>query len=194
MPNGRAFTLNKISQNRLSYKPGLGEFSMSSDMAAPAFTIRNRMQHIISQISPDVRDHFYRLASTIGASIIWPANRIDSKMTINGARGLNCRISDRLNLTIECIRRYYRSQHRLLYDTFKRYDRFFRLFQNFKGSIDFFLLQDIVTDDYSNTKIAIDFDGFKTLPAPGSPDEYMKYMENTIKFITARNERISALF
>ena len=194
LPNGKAFTLDKIRQNRLFHKSDIGEFVLSSDMAVPSFTRRKRMQHIISQISPEVRNDFYRLTSTIGASLIWPGNRIGNKMTINGARGFNSRISDRLDLTIECIRRYYQNQHSPLYSTFKMYDSFFRLFENFKGYIDFFLLQDIVTGNYAKVKIALDFDDFRTSASPRSPDEYLTYVENTSSFVKARNTRISLLF
>ena len=39
--------------------------------------------------------------------MVFPGNRIDGKYTINVARGLNKKIADRMDLTLECIRRHY---------------------------------------------------------------------------------------
>ena len=39
--------------------------------------------------------------------MVFPANRIEKKNTINGARGVHPRIADRFDLTAECIRRHY---------------------------------------------------------------------------------------
>ena len=44
----------------------------------------------------------------------------------------------------------------------QRCSTFFSLFVDFKGYIDFFLLQDIVADNYSTVKIATTFDDFNT--------------------------------
>ena len=63
-------------------------------------------------------------------------------MTINGARGVNGKIKDRFDLTLECIRRHYTSEKSPLSDTLQRYSPFFNLFENFQGYVDFFLLQD----------------------------------------------------
>ena len=78
-------------------------------------------------------------------------NRIDRKWTINQARGCLRRISDRLDLTLECIRRHYLGldDPSRLGETLKLYSDFFALFESFRGYVDFFLLQDLVTDDYS---------------------------------------------
>jgi hypothetical protein len=99
-----------------------------------------------------------------------------------------------LDLTIECIRRYYLDQDSPLYDTFKRYDDFFRLFDDFKGYVNFFLFQDAVSSDYSTVKIAPPFDNFETVPIPKTTDEYMRYTNYTEELIRARNKRIEKLF
>ncbi len=56
--------------------------------------------------------------------MVWPSNRISGASTINGAKGMNYFIADRLDLTIECIRRYYLGETSPLYETLKRYDDF----------------------------------------------------------------------
>lgn len=67
-------------------------------------------------------------------------------MTINGARGFNQSIADRMDLTLECIRRYYVGQRSPLTETLARYPDFFGLFETFSGYVDFFLLDDLVDE------------------------------------------------
>ena len=50
------------------------------------------------------------------------------RLTINGERGLNRRIVDRFDLTLECIRRYYLNIDNPLQQTLQRYEKFFQLF------------------------------------------------------------------
>ena len=193
LPNGKMFELSKVSNNQLYHKSDLGEFYLSSDRAIPTFSKWKKLEHIISQIPKDRLSNFINLAETIGGIIIWPSNRIGDNQTINGARGFNTLISDRLDITIECIRRYYLDEKSPLYDTFNRYDSFFRLFTDFKGYIDFFLFQDWVNSKYKSVTIVKPFDDFKSIPVPSTVEEYMEYMENTERLIKARNFRISEL-
>ena len=51
-------------------------------------------------------------------------------MTINGARGVNHKIQDRFDLTLECIRRFYLNEFSPLKDTLNRYKTFFKLCKN----------------------------------------------------------------
>jgi len=194
LPNGKEFTLEKITQNRLYHKSELGEYYLSSDRAIATFLKWERTKHIISQIPTIEIEKFRHISDTIGGIVIWPSNKIDRKNTINGERGFNRKISDRLDLTIECIRRYYRDENSPLQETFKRYCDFFSLFYDFKGYIDFFLLQDMVSNDYSTVKIATYFDNFTTSPVPNSIEEYLIYKDNTIKFVEERNTRIANLY
>jgi hypothetical protein len=46
------------------------------------------------------------ISYTIGGMMVFPGNAIDGKWTINQARGCLRKISDRFDLTLECIRRY----------------------------------------------------------------------------------------
>ena len=55
-------------------------------------------------------DEFDRLEYTMGGMMVFPGNRVDRKPTINAARGFNRKISDRMDLTLECVRRYYRHE------------------------------------------------------------------------------------
>jgi hypothetical protein len=72
----------------------------------------------------------------------------------------------------------------------ERYESYFKIFDNFQGYIDFFLLQDLVSSDYSSIKYLIPFKDFDSPPLPCSAEEYVTYKGNMIKFITKRNNRI----
>ena len=122
--------------------------------------------------------------------MIFPANRISGKMTINGARGFHPRIKDRFDLTVECIRRHYLGLTSPLSETLERYTDFFRLFEDFRRYIEFFLLQDIATDDFAAVKFFKPFESFGVSPLPTTKEEYMSYKKLAIEFIEARNCRI----
>ena len=190
LPNGKMFDLEKVSNCQLYHKSDLGEFYLSSDRAVPTFSKWEKLKHIILQIPKDKLEYFQNITETIGGIVIWPSNRIGDNQTINGARGFNSKISDRLDLTLECIRRYYLNQESPLYETLKRYDNFFNLFEDFKGYVDSFLFQDAVSSDYTSVKIAPPFDNFQSSPVPNTVEEYKQYMDFTQDLVKARNERI----
>ena len=190
LPNGMIFDLDVETRQLLHHKSELGEFFLSSDAIGHTYKNIQNMSHIINKISSEEIDSFYALCSTIGAYIIYPSKRVDKKMTINGARGTNGKIKDRFDLTLECIRRHYLNEESPLSDTLERYASFFKLFDNFKGYIDFFLLQDLVSEDYISIKYLISFDSFDNSPLPRDVDEYILYKKNMTNFVTARNQRI----
>ena len=111
-------------------------------------------------------------------------------MTINGARGINHKIQDRFDLTLECIRRFYLKENSPLSDTLERYSQFFNLFDDFRGYVNFFLLQDLVEENHSVIKFWHPFNGFDNFPLPNNIEEYQAYKTNVIDFVTARNQRI----
>ena len=61
-------------------------------------------------------------------------------MTINAASGVNSKIQDRFDLTLECIRRFYAQEESPLKVTLERDISFFNLFQDFKVYVDFFFI------------------------------------------------------
>ena len=148
------------------------------------------MAHIISQINEGEIEEFRRLSYTMGGMIIFPANRIDGKSTINGARGLHPLIKDRIDLTMECIRRHYINEESPLTGVLTRYSDFFSLFKNFEGYTKFFLLEDWVAEDFSAIKFLMPFEDFKPPAVPKNVEDYLSYKDKTIKYIKARNQRI----
>ena len=190
LPIGMMFDLDIETRQLLHHKSDLGEFFLSSDAVGHTYKNIQSMSNIINKIPSEEIDSFYSLCSTIGAYIIYPSKRVDNQMTINGARGTNGKIKDRFDLTLECIRCHYINEKSPLSDTLQRYSSFFNLFENFQGYIDFFLLQDLVVEDYSSIKYLIPFESFENSPLPGDVDEYKLYKKNMTDFISARNQRI----
>jgi hypothetical protein len=191
LPNGVLFAINDTTPHvYLHHRSELGEFFLSSDSVIPTFSRETRLSRIIDSIPVEEREAFHSIGYTIGGMMVFPGNRIDRKMTINGARGLHPRIKDRFDLTVECIRRHYRNESSPLSDPLQRYADFFRLFGDFQGYVEFFLLQDLVTPDCSAVRFFMPFEDFNTSPLPGGLEAYRSYRQLAVDYIKARNYRI----
>ena len=195
LPNGTYFSLVDTHENSYLYhSSNLGKFYLSSDTATHTFSRWESMSHIIEKIPTEEIEEFRHIAYTIGSMLIFPSNRINGKSTINGARGFHPLIKDRVDLTLECIRRYYSNQKSPLSDVLMRYADFFKLFENFKNYVDYFLLNDLVSHDYSAINFLFPFNDFKTSAVPKSFEEYMSYKSKTIDYVQKRNKRIKEYF
>ena len=195
LPNGQSFNLVETAPNSYLYhSSNLGEHYLASDAITHTYRNTKSMSPIICQISEAEMDDFYRTSSTIGAYTVFPGKSIDRKMTINQARGVNHLIKDRFDITLECIRRHYLGGQNPLRDTLLRYDNFFALFKDFRGYVDFFLFQDLVSLDYSAVKFHLPFEDFGTPPLPKDLGEYRHYEANVLNFIRSRNQRIANHF
>ena len=192
LPSGAPF---ELSDGRplgyLLHRSDLGEFWLGSDAVIPSFF--HKADKVVAQLLPGELEEFNTLGYTIGGMMLFPANRVDGKMTINGARGFHPRIADRFDLTVECIRRHYRGDDSPLAVVLQRYADFFRLFGDFAGYVEHFLLQDLVTDDGAGVEFALPFDDFTGSPVPKDLDTYREYRDRSVTFINARNGRIAAL-
>ncbi|TFD47152.1 hypothetical protein E3T33_03765 [Cryobacterium sp. TMT1-2-1] len=192
LPSGALLTLDASRPGEyLHHRSDLGEFFLASDTIIHTFASWIRMADIIAQVDAEDRAAFHRIGRTIGGTIVFPGNRIDGKPTINGARGMHPRIRDRFDLTLECIRRHYEGAPSPLAETLLRYADFFRLFEDFRGYVDFFFLQDLVSDDYSAVEFFTPFDNFTTPALPGILAAYEHYRAQTVGFVQARNGRIA---
>lgn len=186
LPSGRPFNLD----GKLEHRSEIGDFFLSSDSFVRTFTTWQRMRHITDLLSEEENEAFRTLCYAIGGMIVFPRNRIDGKPTINQERGTNDNISDRADLTIECIRRFYSNETSPIINVIQRYGNFFELFETFSGYVDFFLLQDLVSLDYLKVRFFTDFDDFKTPSTPKDIHTYRDYRQNSIEFVEARNRRI----
>jgi hypothetical protein len=193
LPSGAPFLLDVNTPGAyLHHLSARGEFRLSSDAVIP--TLRKKLQRIV-EIPEDELEEFNRIGYTIGGMMIWPSNKIEGAMTINGARGFDRSIADRFDLTLECIRRYYLGEPSptgVLSPALARYPEFFALFGDFEGFVDFFLLQDLVDERTSRVEFFTPFEDFTASPLPATLDAYRRYRERAIEFIEARNRRIAA--
>jgi hypothetical protein len=191
LPNETVFKLSDtVPGAYLHHHSDLGEFFLSSDAITHTYHFTKSMEHILNQVPTSVLDMFYKSTCVVGAYTIFPSKKIDRKMTINGARGTNAKIKDRFDLTLECIRRHYANEKSPLGEVLLRYSAFFDLFEDFQGYVDFFLLQDLVSDDYSSVKFYLPFDNFERSAHPKNVAEYLSYKSLTLDFVSARSERV----
>jgi hypothetical protein len=193
LPNGTLFDLQPERGKYLVHKSKLGEFHLSSDTISHSLRDQKRMKFLIDQIPAAELDEFQSIGSVIGARILFPGNRIDGQATINAARGFSSKLNDRFDLSLECIRLHYLGHSNPLEPTLSLYSEFFRLFENFEGYVQFFLLQDLVSENCTELKFFLPHDSsFEGSPRPDSVDNYMQYKNNTIDFVKARNSRIQS--
>jgi hypothetical protein len=195
LPGGVTFELVPTSRPPyyFSHNSTVGDFVLSSDAFIPAYTRYGVPKSVLEQVSTAEHDHFNAIGYTIGGLILWPAVRIDGKWTINQARGCLRSIADRMDLTLESIRRHYRGEWSPLANVLARYHDFFAAFDDFRSYVDFWLVQDMVTDDYSAVRFFMPFDEFRTPSIPQDLDTYREYRRRSIEFIKARNRRIERL-
>jgi hypothetical protein len=195
LPTGPQFELDAGTPGYylLHRSEKLGQFELSSDAVMASYTRYLDMAPIIAQFSEEEHAAFNTLGYTIGGMMVFPSNRVDRKMTINGARGfLRHTIADRMDLTLESIRRHYRGEPSPLGQTLARYAGFFALFEDFGGYVDFFLLQDLVTTGGA-VRFFMPFDDFNPPARPRDAGTYREFRRLSIEFIGARNRRIDAL-
>ncbi|MGL4981387.1 MAG: DUF6994 family protein [Treponemataceae bacterium] len=187
LPCGKSFEMNIINEGRLLLANNLCD-NFSSDRMCPHFVgkYNGKFDGWLTDLEGDELKYKVR---TIGGHIIFPAHMKDG-FTVNQERGINGTISDRFDLTLECIRRFYQGEQSPLYDVLARYKDFFDLFVDFKGYIEFFLLQDFV-DSTGLIKFSLPFDDFKRDALPQTEDEYKQYKNHVISLIDLRNKRIA---
>lgn len=190
LPNGEMLELEAgpKSKGYLTWK----NFRFASDSIITGFRYLQQKK-ILEELKNIIPDYYIfqeskiRKSYTIGGMIIFPQRR----NSINQIRGTNLQIRDRIDLTIECIRRYYNHEESPMSWCLEKDKEFFNLFVDFKGYIDFFFLQDIVSEDYKSVKIFLGDGDFNKYPLPKSAEEYLVWYAKTSEFVDARNRRIA---
>jgi hypothetical protein len=191
LPNEEIFNLQQGKNPEYDYL-FWKNFRFASDSIINTYIHHSKMQALIAKVKNSIKDFptfqekYLRESYTIGGEIIFPKRR----WSINQCRGTHPQIKDRFDLTLECIRRYYKNQDNPLMEVLKKDDEFFKLFIDFKGYIDFFYLNDLVTEDYSNIKYYLDFDNFNRSPLPQTVEEWHTLYNSQMEFLRARNKRI----
>ena len=122
----------------------------------------------------------------IGGEVILPS----AVGGINQTRGFRSEIRDRWDLTLECIRRYYKGEDSPLKEVLDKNKAFFDLFVDFKGYVDYFFFQDLVDDQYSKVLLWLDTPLFIKNPIPKTKEQYFDFINREIDFVERRNKRI----
>lgn len=193
LPDGTEFTLDTTTPySYLHHASALGEFSMSSDSIVHSYrgAYLNRLGAVLDQVPAEHVAEVHDEGSTIGGFLLFPGDVRDRKPTINGARGMHPKICDRIDLTLECIRRHYAQEESPLTAALHRYQDFFALFGGFRHYVEFFLLDDLVEQTSLEVRWYLPFDGFGRSPLPRTPDEYETYRQASLHFVRARNRQI----
>ena len=166
-------------------------FRFSSDSILVSFRYK-RYKRTLEKVAKEVSDYksfveeYLRQFYTIGGMIIFPKR----PGGINQSKGCNSYICDRWDLTLECIRRYYNNQDNPLQSVLEKDKPFFDLFLDFKGYVDFFFLQDAVSEDYSSVLFWEGDGSFRNNPLPTSVSCYLLWIEKELEFVQRRNRRI----
>ena len=202
LPNGDMFSLSDsmdADDKALCYHNGSVKMRFSSDWIINTYLDWERLAELKNLIGEDEYENFNTIACTMGGYIIFPLYPWGTSWpkyieTINVERGKsNGKINDRFDLTLECIRRFYAGVESPLADVITKFDYFFQLFGSFKNYCEFFLLQDLVSDNYSKVKNFMppaDIE-FNDNPHPKTVDEYRLYEKNAVEFVNNRNKRIN---
>lgn len=191
LPNGQVMEL-QIGRRGGSYCLQWENFIFASDLLVNGYRWL-RLKSLLSDLEraiPNYRfftENYVRKTYTIGGMMIFPRRR----WSINQSRACNPKILDRVDLTFECIRRFYANEDSPLFKALERDRDFFELFVDFKGFVDFFLLQDIVSEDYGAVNIFFGSGDFSENPLPKNVDQWLVWREKSADFIDRRNRRIA---
>ncbi len=194
LPIGEKLEIEEFNSN-LVYRFNMQTLKFGSDSISNSYFGTKRIAHLTNEVSLSEFEEFRDKGSTIGGYIIFPSERVGGKMTINGARGFNAKIGDRFDLTLECIRLHYQRCENPLEGTFNTplNKFFFSLFRDFKGYVDFFLLQDLTDSQYEKVNFFTQIEKpFEKSPIPETAVEYREYKRATLEFVRRRNQRINA--
>ena len=193
LPIGEHLEIEEIDSS-LVYRFNMQALKFSSDSISNSYIGTKRISHLTGEIPQSEFEEFRDKGSTIGGYIIFPSTRLDGKMTINGARGFNSKIADRFDLTLECIRLHYLKLENPLESTLNSpiNNFFFSRFKNFRGYVEFFLLQELVDSSFEKINFFTELKTpFQKSPIPETAAEYRAYKAATLRFIELRNSRIS---
>lgn len=192
LPIGERLEIEEMNST-LIYRFNMQTLKFGSDSISNSYIGAKKIAHLDGLISQAELEEFRDKGSTIGGYLIFPSEREDGRMTINGARGFNRKIADRFDLTLECIRLHYQRLEHPLQKTLGSpiNNFFFSLFKDFQGYVDFFLLQDLVDNSYERVNFfTATKNAFASSPIPDTAAEYREYKMATLEFVRQRNDRI----
>ena len=189
LPNGQIMELTEDPYYYLKWN----DFCFGSDsiIASFRYTYYQWMHDKLKDQLPDynqyIEDYLHK-AYTLGGEIIFSVPKQGHSM--NQARGCRRIISDRFDLTLECIRRFYCHQESPLTKAIENSRDFFELFIDFEGYVKFFFLEDLCSTDFSKVNLWLDNDNFQKKALPQTENEYLNFIKKELEFVERRNQRI----
>lgn len=197
LPSGEPFEVTIPRYKKDGYlraRSGRTEFVLGSDTITQSFATWRRPRVLVEAreaLTPAQRERYLTPRYTMASSLVFPV-RSAHRPTMNQARGTRLKIADRIDLTLECIRRYYAQDPAgPLGDVIGNYADYFDLFGTFAGFTEFFLLDDLVEHDGS-VKFFLPPEGFQRTGVPRTTEEFATFREATLAFIEARRVRIAS--
>lgn len=185
LPNGQTLSLETGKDCYLKWN---GIYFGSDSITATFRNERNKHREEFEQGIPNYSVFEKEVLSklyTIGGTIIFP----QTSWSMNRARGCHPRICDRWDLTLECIRRFYSGESSPLDKSLTQNKEFFDLFVDFRGYVDFFLLQDCVDEQY-DVRFWLNTPLFVSNPLPQDLESYLAWVDTQLDFAEKRNRRI----
>jgi hypothetical protein len=191
---GPLLGLEESSSKKGPFKFKHKDWVYTSDSIIHTYKDWHRLKSI--QKDEDSVNRVYLQGSKISGYVIFPGKQINRKQTINQRRGIHLSITDRFDLTLECIRRSYKNDfNHPLGETLKVYWSYFEQFGNFESYVRFFFLDDLV--EFKQSEIKIKFwlplknESFQdNYPLPSDEKEYSQFLSSLEIFVSRRKDRI----
>jgi len=198
LPSGGFFSLDLPVPASSGYlihaRAGVDDLYLGSDAITNSYSRWRRPSALaaaIASLSDEQRATYLDPPYTVGSAMVWPVRSKD-RPTINQARGTRGKFADRMDLTLECVRRHYTGEASPLGDVLRVYGDFFELFVDFRQFVDFFHFQDLVDERYEQVRLFLPRHGFERHGAPGTLEEYVALREGSMEFIGQRGRRMAA--
>lgn len=185
------------AKNYLMYEQNPDKrFTFGSDAITNSYTEWSKPATLVKakkQLTEDQQLRYFNPPYTIGSAMIWPV-RMAHSPTMNTARGFGPEgtvIGERMDLTLECVRRHYAGEPGSpIAHVTTNYADFFELFGTFEQFVGFFHLQDLVTEG-GLINFFLPLEDFERPGVPITKDEYIKVRERSLDFISARGARMA---
>lgn len=193
LPNGTAFDLDASGDPANAYLVTQDGVVLASDSLINSMTHWRRLQSALTSIPESEQRVFRRRASSIAATGLWPQRIGEAGHSINQARGVHRQVADRLDLTVECVRRHYAGQDSPLAAVMENASDFFALWPGWRSWVQWWLLDDLV-DEEGQLKWLLPFTDFGNEEAwPTTPAAWRSYRDRCLDFIDGRAARILEL-
>ena len=184
LPNGEMMELSPGKNVYLGWKNMFfGSDSITASFRYGSYPLLKEIEQT-PNYRQRVEDYMHR-AYSIGGMMIFPGHR----NSFNQMRGMNRKIRDRWDWSLECIRRYYAGETSPLTKQIETDAPFYELFVDFNGFVEFFYLEDCLTGE-NTVRMWTEGIPFERSAFPQSPEEYWKYIQYELEFVEKRNQRI----